>query len=255
MTPSLSTLVEEIQSDAVHQEVELSTVLRKCKVLASHIDSTQLEQWSTCEVLGYPPGEPLPDYRIWPLRLKGEFAGPFGRSKTAPIPLDSLPSSVRSSYAAYECRQSLTNIDDFLTQAEDGTVGVDSGDLYKVIGRKMFRGYRCVKVTAEFSAACLTEVQNAVRDRVISATLALMQNQREREAQLQDDYGYGTQPNAGYDGAYDRSYDERAAYRYDYQPPQSYDSDPGSGMVLRSQIEREAAQQADAWARARRGER
>jgi len=247
MTPSLSTLIEEIQSDAVHQEVDLSTVLRKCKVLAAHIDSTQLEQWSTCEALGYPPGEPLPDYRIWPLRLKGEFAGPFGRSKTAPIPLDSLPGNVRSSYAAYECRQSLNNIDDFLSQAEDGTVGVDSGDLYKMIGRKMIRGYRCVKVTAEFSAACLTEVQNSVRDRVISATLALMQTKNEREAQLQDDYG--TQANYAYRGGYN---DQPG---YGYETPQNYGGDPGGGMVLRSQIEREERQQADAWARARRGER
>src|ERR1700760_4800311 len=97
----LSALLQEIRSDAVHDAMDLSTVLRKCKVLAAEIGNEEFEQWSTWESVGYPSDQPVPHYRLWRIKLTGTFRGPFGRSKTSPVPLEYLPEFARNFLDAY----------------------------------------------------------------------------------------------------------------------------------------------------------
>ena len=100
------TVLEEIQAAAVDGKTDLGTILRKCKLLASRLGSQPLEDWLLWESNGYPDDVPVPDYRKWPLQLKGYFAGYFGaRITNAPIPWLSLPEKVRDQYEHYECRQ------------------------------------------------------------------------------------------------------------------------------------------------------
>jgi hypothetical protein len=57
-------LLQQIQDGAIEGGSDLSTVLRKCLVLASGLDNEPLKTWSQCDLNGYPkPGE-LPEYRI-----------------------------------------------------------------------------------------------------------------------------------------------------------------------------------------------
>ena len=86
------TLLEEIQNAAVDASIDLRTLLRKCKVLAARLGNGPLEEWLVWESNGYPENADVPDYRIWPLEVKGHFSGPFGSGiKNAPIPNAVLP--------------------------------------------------------------------------------------------------------------------------------------------------------------------
>jgi hypothetical protein len=70
---------------------------------------------------GYPDSVNVPNYRVWPLELKGHFAGPFGSGlRNAPIPLASLPEKARHHYEHFECRQSIASIEALLAKS-DGT--------------------------------------------------------------------------------------------------------------------------------------
>ena len=71
-------LLEQLQEAAVDPNSDLGEVLRRCKVLAARLKSPQLEDWLLWESNGYPDDVDLPDYRVWPVVVKGHFAGPFG---------------------------------------------------------------------------------------------------------------------------------------------------------------------------------
>ena len=96
------TILEDIQAAAVDANSDLGTILRKCKVLAARLGSVSLENWLLWEANGYPEDVAVPNYRIWPLDVKGYFSGPFGSGlQNAPIPSICLPEKARKYYEKY----------------------------------------------------------------------------------------------------------------------------------------------------------
>jgi hypothetical protein len=167
------TLLEDIQNDAVDSSVELATLLRKCKLLSARLDSRQLEEWVTLESNGYPANVAVPDYRVWPLIVKGHFAGPFGSGiRNAPIPYATLPAEVGERYSKYEYRGSVASAEAAL-DGIDGPIQVSTGDLALVLGMKVYQGQNCVQAWAEFSPHHLIELLNTVRNRVLDFAVAV----------------------------------------------------------------------------------
>lgn len=64
------TLLREIQAAATDGTVEISTVLRKAKILASRLKNREFGQWVDCELNGYSDVADLPPYRILPARYE-----------------------------------------------------------------------------------------------------------------------------------------------------------------------------------------
>jgi len=166
-------LLEDIQAAAIDPKSDLGTILRKCKVLAARLDSKPLEEWLLWESNGYPDDVPVPDYRKWPLQLKGHFSGPFQSGlRNAPIPLVCLPEKFRNQYEDYECRQSVATLEE-LAKHEDGNLTLTTGDLSVVLGTKVYQGQNCIQAWAEVSRGHIAEVLNIVRNRVLDFALAL----------------------------------------------------------------------------------
>jgi len=167
-------LIEEIQQEAVDSRCDLGALLRKCKVLAARLGSQPLEEWLIWESNGYPDEVKPPNYRIWPLTLKGHFSGPFGSGlRNAPIPLLCLQEKLRHRYQAYECRQSVASIEQMWKADHKGTFRVPTGDLALLLGTNVYNGQNCLEVWAEFGASHLIEVLNNVRNRVLDFSLAI----------------------------------------------------------------------------------
>ena len=60
----MSSLVEELQRDALDHGARLSDLLRKAKTIAVKLDLPELEKWVESELNGYQSTAELPDYRI-----------------------------------------------------------------------------------------------------------------------------------------------------------------------------------------------
>jgi hypothetical protein len=167
-------LIEEIQSAAIDGTSDLATLLRKCRLLAARLGSQPLEDWLLWELNGYPDGVEVPDYRIWPLELKGQFFGPLGSSMAnVPIPLACIPVKARDHYQNYKSRQSVASIEEMLRQSEGGTLFVSTSDLAVTLGTKVYSGYNCIRAWAEFSIGHAIELLNAVRNRILEFTIAV----------------------------------------------------------------------------------
>jgi hypothetical protein len=182
-------LLEEIQKEAVDSKSDLGALLRKCKVLAARLGSQPLEDWLIWESNGYPDEIDVPDYRIWPLELKGHFSGPFGSGmRNAPIPMMCLPEKVRVKYQNYKCRQSIASIEQIIKGEHKGTLHVPTGDLAVVLGSNVYDGQNCLQALAEFGAGHLLELLNAVRNRILDFSLAIWkENPNAGESSMQSD--------------------------------------------------------------------
>jgi len=60
----MSSLVEELQRDALNRRVRVSDLLRKAKTIAVKLDLPELEKWVESELNGYQSGADVPDYRV-----------------------------------------------------------------------------------------------------------------------------------------------------------------------------------------------
>ncbi len=166
--------LEEIQNEAIDKKSDLGTLLRKCKLLAARLRNKELGDWLLWESNGYPETIKVPDYRIWKLELKGDFNGPFNSwLRNYNIPLFSLPEKTRDYYENYQCRQSISSIEETLKYSDKGILEVSTGDLAVLIGTKVYKGYNCVQVRAEFGIGNLLELLNSVRNRILDFSLAI----------------------------------------------------------------------------------
>jgi hypothetical protein len=187
-------LLQEIQNDAVDSQKELSSVLRKCKLIAARLGSKPLENWLLWESSGYPKDVELPAYRVWPVQLKGHFFGSFGSSlKYAPIPSVCVPEKIRDESTIFHCRQSVASIEQLLQENTSGSLQTGTGDLAVALGSKVYDDMNCVQAWGEFPSGCLVEVLNAVRNRVLDFALALWKESptagelEERDSSLQSE--------------------------------------------------------------------
>jgi hypothetical protein len=168
------TLLEDIQNSAVDAKSDLGTLLRKCKLLAARLGSQPLEDWLVWESNGYPDDIAVPEYRVWPLEVKGHFAGPLGSGlRNAPIPLVCIPKEAREHYERYECRHSIATIEATLAQAKSGTVKISTGDLALILESEVYQYQNCLQAWAVFGTGHLVELINSVRNRVLDFALAV----------------------------------------------------------------------------------
>ncbi|MCY4553710.1 MAG: hypothetical protein OXC79_08545 [Candidatus Poribacteria bacterium] len=167
-------LLEDIQKEAIDASSDLGSLLRKCKVLAAHLGSKELEDWLISESNGYPEDVPVPEYRVWSLQVKGHFSGSFGSGlRNAPIPMLLLPEKVKRRYNEYECRLSIAAVESAIKQNKTGMFQVTTGDLAVVLGEKVYENMNCLQCWAEFSITDLDELLNTVRERVLDFSLAV----------------------------------------------------------------------------------
>jgi hypothetical protein len=168
------TLLEDIQNSAIDAKSDLGTLLRKCKLLAARLGSQPLEDWLIWESNGYPDDTPVPDYRVWPLEIRGNFAGPFGSGlQNVTIPYVCLPEKSRKHYKNYECRQSIATIEEMLGKATNGTLYVSTADLAFALGQKVYQDMNCISTSASFGTSVLIELVNTVRNRILDFALAV----------------------------------------------------------------------------------
>jgi hypothetical protein len=161
------TLLEDIQNAAVDGKSDLGTLLRKCKLLAARLGSQPLEDWLVWESNGYPDDIAMPAYRVWPLELRGNFAGPGFSMNNVHVPLACIPEGDRKHYEQYECRYSIATVEAILTQEESGAVTISTGDLCTVLGTSVYKHQRCIAAWAVFGTTNLVELLNSVRNRVL----------------------------------------------------------------------------------------
>lgn len=168
-------LLREIQASLM-QGQDIGPILLKLRLLASRLGSDLLEEWVKHESEGYPVGVDVPDYRKIGVAYKGTFNGPFGSGiKNAPIPPYLIEKFAGPNWTSFEMRQSVAAVDALVASGKEagGSLRIDASDLILLLQGKVYENYACNSVSGTISAAALTEIQNAVRTRILELTIQI----------------------------------------------------------------------------------
>ncbi|PAU73940.1 AbiTii domain-containing protein [Halomonas salipaludis] len=168
-------LLHEIQEYVVQEGADLGSILLKLRFLASRLGSNVLEEWVKHESEGYPSDMEVPSYRIVGVSYKGTFSGPFESGiKNAPIPSHLIKQFAGDSWVSFEVRESIAGVDELVRgSAESGSLGIDASDLILLLQGRIYENYACNSVSGIISRTSLTEIQQAVRGRILELTLEL----------------------------------------------------------------------------------
>lgn len=168
-------LLHEIQTSVVQEGAHLGSVLLKLRLLAARLGSEPLEEWIKHESEGYPRESEIPSYRVVGVSYTGRFSGPFGSGiSNAQIPAYLVEKFAGKQWTKHEIRDGIAAIDELVrSSAEHGTLGVEASNLILLLQGKVYADYACNGIQGTISRAALTELQYAVRSRILELTLEL----------------------------------------------------------------------------------
>lgn len=177
MSTPLSALIDAATDD----DVPVSTVLRKLKVVAARLGTVRLEEWVDQELHGYSKDAELPDYRAdrWS-EVQGHFGGPFGSAlSNAPIPRSPFPDNLQSLFRI-SFRQPISVVER-LAESEHGLRSNWPADAVAYTNALIARGDLVLygsdmglqQAQHLISPGTMTGIVDAVRTRVVDVALAL----------------------------------------------------------------------------------
>lgn len=168
-------LLHQIQESVVQDGVNLGSVLLKLRLLAARLGSDDLEEWVKYESEGYPSNAVLPEYRIIGVTYTGTFSGPFGSGiKNAPIPPILIEQFADDSWNSHSVRQSIAAVGELVKSSPEGGIfHINASNLILLLQGKIYENYACNAISGSISVVSLSEISQAVRNRVLELTIEL----------------------------------------------------------------------------------
>lgn len=164
-------LLRDIQNELARSDVDVTAVLRKCKILAARLKSAEFAQWIGWELEGYPQTQALPAYRRLSITYYGSFMNSAWSIQKAPIPIQIVPQKFRDAFSAVEFRDGIAKVVS-LSKAS-GILALERPDLIFAVQGECYPEMECLKVWGETSASDFHQVISAVTSRLLDFSLKL----------------------------------------------------------------------------------
>jgi hypothetical protein len=164
-------LLREIQNDLARSESDISSVLLKCKILASRLSSSELAEWADWELNGYMAERAVPDYRRLAITYYASFINIAWRVDKAPIPLQLVPQEHRSTFREIEFREGIAKAAS-LAKGK-GSAVVHRPELVFVLQGTMYPQMDCHSVWGEIPRLEFEQLIAAVRTRILDFVLKI----------------------------------------------------------------------------------
>ena len=168
-------LLTEIQRDAVNQDVDVSTLLRKCKILAKRLNHEAFSRWVESELNGYSSKDEVPKYRVLVVQSFGTFHGPWGSGiKNIAIPDITLPEALRDIARRAFLQSGISTYESLVKGSEKKTLMANwPPNVLGIHGDKIMEDMVCVAAWQEVGANQIHGVIDTVRTRILSFVLEL----------------------------------------------------------------------------------
>jgi len=168
-------LLRDIQNDAIDTNVDISVILRKCKVLAVRLGNKPFENWVNQELNGYKNKKLLPDYRIVQVYSQGNFSCPFGSGlNNADIPFLSIPEKYRENLRKCYFIEPIGCYLNLLRTAKGNNLKEQwPPDLVAYTGRDIYQGMNCMSAWKLIPNSSMFGLVEAVRNRILNFVLEI----------------------------------------------------------------------------------
>jgi hypothetical protein len=164
-------LLRDIQYDLGSSAGDVTTVLRKCKILATRLGSGEFAQWVEWELNGYPESQPIPEYRRLSIQHYASFMNVAWTLPQQPVPLQFVPEKHREAFRYVEFRQGIAKACSFL-RSKGGAV-VQKPDLIFELQGRMYPDMTCQGVWGVVPATEFEQLVSAVKNRILDFSLKI----------------------------------------------------------------------------------
>lgn len=166
-------LLRQIQDGAVSATVPVSELLRRCQILASRLNLSEMGEWVRYELNGYPEEVALPDYRIFSGIAKGHFLGPFGSGlRNAVLPANNLPEEYRDWARKAYFRQPIAALQEVADDKKRGDVHCSwPGDLISHVQHLFYENMALGQAWLTVSRSDFVSAVETVRNRILTFAL------------------------------------------------------------------------------------
>jgi hypothetical protein len=169
----VATLLEEIQRDAADDRVSVTSLLRKCQILAGRLRAPDFSAWVARELGGYAESDPLPPYRT---RLRGQVVGDAAnlvyRHTNATLGETMIPEEFRDDFIYMEVRQPIAELQDLVASGRPPARPLPP-ELYPQMSRHLSGGYQVTSARVEYSRSALVAVLDAIRTRALEFAIQI----------------------------------------------------------------------------------
>lgn len=167
--------LREIQDAAIDSNTNLASLLRKCKVLAARLDSTDFSLWVDSELSGYKSVDNLPDYRVFRVNSKGHFFGAFGSGlENANIPLLCIPKKYREDISCCNMTQPVASIEALVRKSGDSIAQESwNPDIVAMLGQNIYEGMTCMQAWKVIPITLLIGALDKIRNRILNFVIEI----------------------------------------------------------------------------------
>ena len=171
--------MKQIRDGATSSDVPLGQVLRLCMRLGQQLANKELMDWARKEASGYSDSMELPDYRIIPTEVRGNFIGPFQSGlKNAHIPKSSIEKEHRDALFTVDLMEPVHELEEYGKGGKGGSNAYQiswSGDAIAYYQNKEIYSNGLVLASAWrlMTAQSVIGVLETIRTRVLDFILQL----------------------------------------------------------------------------------
>ena len=157
----------------------MAGALRKCVALGGQAGSSELRDWATQELRGYPPDAELPEFRTVPAPIYIDGAIPGGLVKNQQIPRSTLPDFVQEKVdEEFKFYSGIGEIEELIRSAEQSEEPAKlqlpmGGDIARIMTGESGRGQQIISIYWAISPVALRAICDQVRTSLVQLVAEL----------------------------------------------------------------------------------
>lgn len=168
-------LLREIQNlaSSPNKEIELSSLLRKCKILAARLNHLEFKIWVERELNGYNDVKTLPSYRIVKVMSKGFFSGWNKCGNNLQIHTHVMEDSHRKYVENAYIMDGIGALENLISKTGEGFKIPWDSRLLGVYANHFYHDMVCTEAWQVISSSYLASIIDIVRTKILNFVLEI----------------------------------------------------------------------------------
>lgn len=167
------TLLNELIASIPDTSSSLTEALLKTKVLLHQLGRSDLAEWVTWELQGYPSTDAVPDYRQLNAAVRGTVSNGYIRHLDAQLPTMHLSSDVRSRFEKVRSTQSVSALEKLAGSDTEGMQQPIAPEFNGQFAQKLSAGFYIEAAWSSIGYGQVSQLLTQVRSRLLDFLLEL----------------------------------------------------------------------------------
>jgi hypothetical protein len=168
-------LVKDIKQDLINPAMSLTSILRKCRILAQKLQNKDFTKWVISELNGYDEDDSLPSYRVIASRPTGHFSGPWGsEARNFPIPTFNLPEEVQSRVGELKIHESVSALSDSIDTTDEQIIKFGwPANMIALVSNRILVNMTLIDAWESAPKSSLVGIIESVRNKILEFILEI----------------------------------------------------------------------------------